>query len=52
MLLVVDNGSVYTDYIIMSLDGMGISHSRVTLDRITQQDIEGSSSILLSVRRQ
>ena len=52
MLLVVDNGSVYTDYIIMSLDGMGISHSRVTFDRITQQDIEGSSSIILSGRRQ
>lgn len=51
MLLVVDNGSVYTDSIVESLNEIGAEHRRVASDKITQSEIEGSHSIILSGRR-
>ncbi len=52
MLLVVDNGSVYTDSIIDCLREIRTDHKRVLFDKITESDIENSSSFILSGRRQ
>ncbi len=51
MLLVVDNGSVYTNSIIDCLKEIGTDHKRIPFDKITQVDVEGSDSIILSGRR-
>lgn len=50
MLLVVDNGSVYTGSIIECLKEIKTDHKRVAFDKITEQDIENSRSIVLSGR--
>ena len=50
MLLVVDNGSVYTGSIIESLKEIRADHKRIAYDKITEQDIEDSRSIILSGR--
>ena len=52
MLLVVDNGSVYTNSIIECLKEIKINYRHVLFDKITESDIEDSSSIVLSGRRQ
>lgn len=52
MLLVVDNGSVYTDSIIDCLKELGTDHLRIPFDRMTESEIAGSHSIILSGRRQ
>lgn len=51
MLLVVDNGSVYTDSIISCLEVLGEDHRRVRFDEIAGGDLEGAGSIILSGRR-
>lgn len=51
MLLVVDNGSVYTDAIIESLNEIRVECRRISFDKVTQQEIEGSHHIILSGRR-
>ncbi|MDE1830224.1 MAG: gamma-glutamyl-gamma-aminobutyrate hydrolase family protein [Thaumarchaeota archaeon] len=51
MLLVVDNGSVYTDSIIDCLNDIRVKYKRILFDKITQSEIEGSNSIILSGRR-
>ncbi|MGI0046235.1 MAG: type 1 glutamine amidotransferase [Nitrosotalea sp.] len=51
MLLVVDNGSVYTNSIIDCLKEIKIDYKHVLFDKITESDIENSSSIILSGRR-
>ncbi len=50
MLLVVDNGSVYTTSIIDCLKEIRKDHKRVTSDKITESDIDDSHSIILSGR--
>ena len=52
MLLVVDNGSVYTNSIIESLKEIKINYRHVLFGNITESDIEESHSIILSGRRQ
>ncbi|HJU13834.1 MAG TPA: gamma-glutamyl-gamma-aminobutyrate hydrolase family protein [Candidatus Nitrosotalea sp.] len=50
-MLVVDNGSVYTDSIIESLDLYGIQHRRIPFDRLTEGDIASGGHVILSGRR-
>lgn len=52
MLLVVDNGSVYTNSIIDCLKEIKTDYKHVLFDKITESDIENSVSIILSGRRQ
>ena len=52
MLLVVDNGSVYTDSIIDCLKELGIDHRRIQFDKMTEPEIADSHYIILSGRRQ
>lgn len=52
MLLVVDNGSVYTNSIIECLKEIRANYRHVLFDKITESDIEDSHSIVLSGRRQ
>ncbi|MGI0102663.1 MAG: type 1 glutamine amidotransferase [Nitrosotalea sp.] len=52
MLLVVDNGSVYTNSIIEYLKEIKINYRYLSFDKITESDIENSLSIVLSGRRQ
>lgn len=52
MLLVVDNGSVYTNSIIDSLKEIKVNYRHVLFDKVTESDIESSLSIILSGRRQ
>jgi GMP synthase (glutamine-hydrolysing) len=52
LILAVDNGSVYTNSIIDSLKETKIEHIRVAFDKITEQDIKKSRSIILSGRKQ
>ncbi|MDE1872009.1 MAG: gamma-glutamyl-gamma-aminobutyrate hydrolase family protein [Thaumarchaeota archaeon] len=52
MLLVVDNGSVYTSSIIECLKEIKANYRHVLFDKITESDIEDSRSIVLSGRRQ
>ena len=52
MLLVVDNGSVYTGSIIGCLKEINAAHRQISFGKITQSDIEDSDSIILSGRRQ
>lgn len=51
MLLVVDNGSVYTDSIMEFLRESTVLHKRVGFDKLERQEIEGSHSVILSGRR-
>lgn len=51
MLLVVDNGSVYTESILGCLKGLGRDHKRVTFDKITERDLGEADSVILSGRR-
>ncbi len=51
MLLVVDNGSVYTNSIIDCLKEIKINYRHVLFDEVTGSDIEDSLSIILSGRR-
>lgn len=50
-MLVVDNGSVYTDSIIEALESFGIQHRRIPFDRITESDIKSGGPVILSGRR-
>jgi GMP synthase (glutamine-hydrolysing) len=52
LILVVDNGSVYTSYIIDCLKEIKINYNHLSFDKVTEQDIENSLSIILSGRRQ
>lgn len=52
MLLVVDNGSIYTNSIIEFLREIKINYRYVLFDKITESYIEDSFSIVLSGRRQ
>lgn len=51
MLLVVDNGSVYTSSIVDCLGELGTGYKLVPFDRISDTDIESAGSIILSGRR-
>ncbi|MGB6463724.1 MAG: gamma-glutamyl-gamma-aminobutyrate hydrolase family protein [Nitrosotalea sp.] len=52
MLLVVDNGSVYTNSITDYLKEIKINYRHILFNKITESDIENSLSIILSGRRQ
>ncbi len=51
-MLVVDNGSVYTNHIIDCLKEMKINYRCVLFDKVAEPDIDNSFSIILSGRRQ
>ncbi|MDE1725773.1 MAG: gamma-glutamyl-gamma-aminobutyrate hydrolase family protein [Thaumarchaeota archaeon] len=51
MLLVVDNGSVYTNSIIDCLKEIKVEYKHLSFDKIVESDITNSLSIILSGRR-
>ncbi len=51
MLLVVDNGSVYTDYIAISLGDLGIQYIMVPSGSVTDDMVSKAGSVILSGRR-